>query len=118
MPLSENIHDRRESDAQPVSVTSLMAALSRYSLTSEANKILAEHEDEGVRITKLEALLKTAPDRLSAKLRRSAANSNVINSVSFQRLKGVLRIYDVLERRDAFFALLEDHGLDPKAVLR
>ncbi|MBU1017693.1 hypothetical protein KKA33_01555 [Patescibacteria group bacterium] len=117
MPLPENIHDHQEADGQPISVVSLIAALSRYSMTSEANKILAEHEDEGVRIAKLRALLKTAPSKLDAKLRQAAADSSVINSVSFQRLRSILQICDVLERRDAFFDLLEDHGLDPRAVL-
>ena len=103
---------------KPDSVTSLIVVLSRYSLTSEANEILAEYEDESVRIAKLRILLKAAPDKLSAKLRQAAENSGVVNSVNFQRLRSILQICDVLERRDAFFALLEDHGLDPKSVLR
>ena len=111
MPLSEN-----KTQEVPNDFLSLMVTLSKYSLTDEANEIVSEHEDEETRITELQKLLESAPNKLDAKLRRVAANGNVIERISFQRLKMVLQIYDVLKKRDAFIALLEDHGLDYKRL--
>ena len=117
--LKNNMPSLPENTTQeaPNDFLSLMSALSKYKLTDEANEIVEEYDGE-IRIAKLQELLKTAPDKLGAKLRRAAGDDRVITQINFRKLKSVLQICDVLRRRDAFFVLLEDHGLDPKSVLR
>ena len=115
--LSEN-----KTQEVPSSFLSLMAALGKYTLTYEANKIVREcedeEEDEETRIAKLQALLKVAPDKLDAKISRAAVSDIVIAQVSFQRLRIALQICDVLKRCKIFSALLEDHGLNPNDILQ
>lgn len=92
------------------SVSSLMAALLNYDENGEVYRVLREYEEENARITELRKALGKAKSRLAERLRRVA--TSVLSQVSFERLKGVLQIDDVLERRAAMIALLEDFGID------
>ncbi len=109
MPLSET-PEHQEPDPSPVSVIGLMALLSRYDQLSAANEIIENHPDDEARIAELKKLLQNAEQQLSDKLAQIAYQ--VQNQVNFSRLKSVLRIDDILTRRQRMIELLEDHGID------
>ncbi len=97
----------------PDAFLSLMAALSKYDETKEANNIISRYKSDKSdkrRITELQKLLESAPGKLKERLDRTVLR--VVNRVDFTRLKLIMRTQDILARRSAVVELLEDYGMD------
>lgn len=107
--LSEN-----KTQEVPNDFTSLMVILSKYDLIDEANKIVEKHQDNEKRITELQKLIMTAEERLDKRLGKITLQ--VTSRVDFGRLRSILRIGDVLVRRQKMIELLEDHEIDYKRL--